>query len=128
ISMLSLFLSFLFILKPEDVNAASASITLTSNRSSVVVGNTFTVTATVSSSVAIGSWDFTISYDTSKLSLQSSTANGQRAVGYADSSNKKSVSYTFTFKAKAAGNATISVQNAAVVDFNTEEYMSVTKG
>ena len=57
------------------LQAASATISVTSSASSVVVGNTFTVTYKISSSSALGSWEFTPSYDTSKFKLTSGSAS-----------------------------------------------------
>ena len=109
------------------VKAASATISITGNNTAVV-GNTFTVTVTLSSGQPLGSWDFSIGYDTSLLRLNSSTAeSGQRAVGYAQSTSQKSKSYTFTFTTLKSGSANIYVNSAEVYGFD-ESVMSVTKG
>lgn len=107
-------------------NASSASITLTPSKYTVAIGTTFTVRATISSSANIGSWDFTINYDTSKLTMTGSDAEaGQHAAANTSVTGVKSVSYTFTFKAKAAGTANVKVNNATVADWDTTGYMSV---
>ncbi|HHW69090.1 MAG TPA: hypothetical protein GX747_01960, partial [Tenericutes bacterium] len=111
-----------------NVSAATANISITSSKSTVIVGNNVTFSVTISSSAALGSWDIVVGYDTSKLTFISSTASGLRAVDYASAANKKSVTYTYTFRAKASGNATVSISNASVVDFDTESYMTVNKG
>ena len=85
---LTLFLS-IFLLN-TSIKAASATISVKSN-SSVVVGNTVKVTVTLSSSSSLGSWDFSIGYDTSLLRMTSSTAeSGQRSVGYVSGSGQTS--------------------------------------
>ena len=130
IKYLGYILTFIFsiFLFRGEVYAANATITLKPSTSTVIVGNTVKVTATISSASALGSWDFAISYDTSKLTLTSSTAESvQRAANVATSANKKSVSYTFTFKAKASGSANVSISSARVVDFNSESDMTLTK-
>lgn len=109
------------------VNAASGSVYLKVSSSKILVGNTVTVTATVSSTSAIGSWDATLSYDTAKLRFVSSTASGQRMVGYGDGA-KKSVAYTFVFKAIASGTASIYTSAASILDWTSEQEIGVVKG
>ena len=109
------------------VKAANATISISGN-STAVVGNTITVTVTLSSSTSLGSWDFTVGYDTSKLRLTYSDAeSSQRAVGYVSSSGQTSKSYTFKFKTLSSGTASIYINSAEVYDFN-ENKMSVSKG
>ena len=122
---LTLFLS-IFLLN-TSIKAASATISVKSNNS-VVVGNTVKVTVTLSSSSSLGSWDFSIGYDTSLLRLTSSTAeSGQRSVGYVSSDGQTSKTYTFNFKALKSGTAKVYVNSAEVYAFD-ESLMSVTKG
>ena len=122
---LTLFLS-IFLLN-TSIEAASATISVKSN-SSVVVGNTVKVTVTLSSSTSLGSWDFSIGYDTSLLRLTSSTAeSGQRSVGYVSGNGQTSKTYTFNFKALKSGTAKVYVNNAEVYAFD-ESLMSVSKG
>lgn len=122
---LTLFLS-IFLLN-TSIKAASATISVKSN-SSVVVGNTVKVTVTLSSSTSLGSWDFSIGYDTSLLRMTSSTAeSGQRSVGYVSGSGQTSKTYTFNFKALKSGTAKVYVNNAEVYAFD-ESLMSVSKG
>lgn len=114
----------------SNIKAASATISVRSN-SSAVVGNNVTVTVTVSSAAPLGSWDFTIGYDTSLLRLISSTteSGGQRSAGYAANANQTSKSYTMVFKTLKSGNARVYVQSAEVYSFSdTQTPISVTKG
>ena len=104
IFILSIILSLTCI---TEVNAASGTISITSSASTVVVGNTFKVTVKISSSVALGSWQYTISYDSNKVKLQSGTSN---VVDYGDGQTK-SKSYTYTFKALSSGSANITVKS-----------------
>ncbi|MBQ2946731.1 MAG: cadherin-like beta sandwich domain-containing protein [Bacilli bacterium] len=123
--VITLFLS-IFLLN-TSIKAASATISVKSNNS-VVVGNTVKVTVTLSSSSSLGSWDFSIGYDTSLLRLTSSTAeSGQRSVGYVSGKGQTSKTYTFNFKALKSGTAKVYVNNAEVYAFD-ESLMSVSKG
>lgn len=117
--VLTFFLTFIFSVKAY----ASTSINVKSN-SSVTVGNTITTTVTISSSEALGSWNFVVGYDTSKLTLLDNTT--QRIVGYGDGSTK-SKSYTFKFKAKAVGTAKVYIDSASYYTWN-EVAENVSKG
>ena len=118
---------FLFI--PNIVNAASGSISVT-GPSTGVVGNNLTVTVTLSSSTAIGSWEFDIKYDTGLLELVSSTAEsgGTHAASYAGSGGTKSKAYTFKFKVKKSGSATVRVASSDVYAYADESRMSMSNG
>ena len=63
--VMTIFLSSLIFV--NEVYAASASFSVSSSSRSVIVGNTFKVTITLSSSSSLGSWEFDVKYDTSKL-------------------------------------------------------------
>ena len=103
----------LFISIP-NVNAASATFKTTSNRSSVVVGNTFTVTVKVSSGSVLGSWEYTISYDSSVVQLVS----GKKSVADPGNGSQKSQSYSYTFKAIKAGSTNITVKSYGAYDWD----------
>lgn len=53
----SIVLSLVFINK---VSASSATISVSSNKSTVIVGDTVTITVKVSSSANLGSWNFDV--------------------------------------------------------------------
>ena len=108
-------------------SASTGSVAVKTSSSQIIVGNNVTITATVSSTSALGSWDCTLGYDSSKFTYVSSTASGQRMVGYGDGT-KRSVSYTFTFKAKSSGTATFKINAASVLDWATEKEILVSKG
>lgn len=113
-------LLFVFTFKVQDVNAASCRINVAAP-ASVVVGKSFNVTVTVSGGAPIGSWEYTLSYDSSKVKLNS----GQlRIVDYGNGS-KKSASYSYTFTALKSGSATFKPVNASVLDYaSTNECLS----
>lgn len=117
----SLFIISIFCLFVSKVNAGSALINVSSNKSSLVVGNSVSVTVTISSSEALGSWEFDLSYDNSLLKLTSGTAN---IIDYVNNNTTKSKSYTYTFKALKSGTAKVSVSNYSVIDFN-EKRMTI---
>lgn len=112
--------AFLMIL-PVSVMAGSATISI-DGPSSVYVGDTVKISVTVSSSQSLGSWNYNISYDDSKLSYVSTTANAAGSVAdYVSGDGKKSVTYSWTYKATNAGNATFSVSGIDVYGFDESQ-------
>jgi len=109
-----------------EANAASATISVTSSKSTVIVGETVTVTVKVSSSSALGSWSFDVAHS-SNLSLSSSSFGGLYIVDFVGNGNTTTKTYTFKFKAKSSGSATVSIKNASVIGYD-EAKMSVTTG
>jgi len=107
-----------------NTNAGTATISVLSSSSQVVVGKTFKITVKISSAVALGSWDYTLNYNSSLASLVSSDVP-LRYASYGDGS-LKTKSYTYTFKALKSGKATFSISNASVIDWNFNT-LSVTK-
>ena len=115
----SLLLMCMFLFKIDNLKAA-CNIGV-SAPSSVIVGKTFTVTTTVSGSNAIGSWEYTLSYDSSQVRYNSGSLH---VVDYGNGS-KKSASYSYTFTALKSGNATFKAVNASVLDYaSTNECLS----
>ena len=125
--ILLLIVGILFI--PNVVFAASGTLSV-SSASTGVVGNQLTVTVTLSSSTAIGSWEFDVSYDKSYLQLTSSTAEsgGTHAVNYSGSGGIKSKSYTYKFKVLKSGSTTVRVTSSDVYAYNDESNMSMSNG
>ena len=107
----------LSLVMPNVVNAASGTIGISSS-STVVVGNTVTVNVTLSSSTALGAWEFDVNYDSSYLQLTSSNAenNGTYFVGYVTGSNTKSKTYTLKFRALKSGTTNITVGSYDVLE------------
>ena len=116
---------FMFLmLFPIGVKAGNATISI-DGPSSVYVGDTVKISVTVSSSQSLGSWNYNISYDDSKLSYVSTTANAAGSVAdYVSGDGKKSVTYSWTYKATNAGSATFSVSGIDVYGFD-ESQLSV---
>ncbi len=109
---------------PFKVEAASGNISVTTNASTVVLGNTVTVTVKLSSSDPLGAWNFILDYDSTYLEMTSSPSdsNGAQIVGY--SSVDKSKSYTFKFKTKKSGSTRLAINSYEVID-NNENAMQI---
>ena len=107
-----LIISLLFTM---TVDAASANIKVTTSKSQVVVGNTFTVTTKISGS-SLGVWEWTLNYDTKKFKLVKG-GNIMHVGDYDDSSSKTK---TWTLKAIAKGSGTISVKSYAAYTKNKD--------
>ncbi len=107
----------------KNLNAASATISVSANKNQVIVGDNVTVTVKISSSDTLGSWKWTIDYDSSKLKLTS----GETTVGDPGDGVIKSKSYTYVFKALSTGSTTIGVRNVDVLNWS-EQALSVSKG
>ena len=104
-----------------NVYAASATIKAVPSASKVQVGQTFTVTVSVSSSKALGSWQFNVGYDSNVFQYVSSNMeSGLSSVGFVSNSGTKNKTYKLTFKAKKEGTGSISVNNAEVYSFDEE--------
>ena len=107
-------LLFAFIFKINSINAASCKIGV-SAPSNVTVGQTFKVTVSVSSSSSLGSWEYTLSYDSSLVRLNSGTLH---VVDYGNGS-KTSQSYTYSFTSLNSGETSFKPVNASVLDYDT---------
>lgn len=123
ISLLIIGLLFSFLLVNE-VSASSATISVTSNKSRVIVGDTVTVTVRLSSSANLGSWNFDV-VPSSNLTFVSSSFGGLFVADMAPTTTTKSKTYTFTFRAKSSGTGTVKVSNAEIIDYDTEKNMSL---
>lgn len=127
------------------VNATSGSISVASSASQVVKGKTFTVTIAGTADQNITALQAALSFDTSKLSLESKTAG----TGFTDSSgsdseiailstdnnslSKSGTLYTLTFKVldtAEVGETTVKISNAklAIVNEGTQENVTVADG
>ena len=101
----------------DKVYAASATINARASKSTVVIGDSVTVTVTVSSAVAIGAWEFVVNYDTSRLTL-TSTTNATYIADVAPNGSTKSKSYSYTFKAKKTGSASVTLASYSVLGWD----------
>ena len=102
----------------------AASLSMSTNKTTVVVGST--VTITVSASGAAG-WEYCLNYDSSVFALSSTNSDtggkcvftGSTLIGYSK--------VTFTFKAIKSGSATFSLGDAAMYN-DAGEVISSNKG
>lgn len=108
----------------EEIQAASGSITATASSRTVTLGKSVTVTVRVSSASDIGSWQFTLNYDSARLRLNSGSTKVAAFFTYA---GQKSASYTYSFTTIATGTAAVSISGGAIVGMD-ETYMSVSSG
>lgn len=96
--------------------AAAGAFVAVSAPSSATVGSTVTVKVTYTADTSIGSAEGTLSYDTALMSFVSASgvetygdAGITKFVYYDALSTKKTLSFSLTFKAKAAGSCTFSL-------------------
>lgn len=116
-------ISFLFI---TNVDAASANVSVSTSANQVIVGKGVTVYVTVSSASPIGSWEYTLNYDTSVFKLTSSEV-GLHYASYASNASTKSVTYKYNFTALKSGSCNFYVDSVAVVGWD-ETIFSASNG
>ena len=106
-------------------SAATLNVNEYLSSNEIVVGNTVTVTVKLSSSNAIGAVNYSVSYDSSKLTHTSGTLNDITD----DHFGEKSYSLIFKFKAKEAGNANINftINEAYDSDLKKLDFSSTSK-
>ncbi len=122
--LLSIFISILMLfISVDKLYAATATITVSANKSQVIVGDTVTVTVKISSSTPLGTWKWVPDYNKNKLKLTSGDSN---VVDYGDG-KIKSKSYTYKFKAIATGSSSVTVKVGEVLDWS-EKTLKVSKG
>lgn len=98
---------FAFLLKLPNIEAASCRISV-SAPSSAVVGQTFKVSVSVPSNA--GSWEYTLSYDSSKVRLVSGQLHVVGVKG-------DSMTNSYTFTALKSGSASFKPVNASILDY-----------
>ncbi len=112
---------------PKPVQASSGNLNISASSNTVIVGNTLTVTVTLSSGSPLGAWEFDVNYDTNFLKLTSSNAenNGTYFVN-AGNGSLKSKTYTLKFRALKSGSTSITVGSYDIYAYDTSK-MSITK-
>ena len=144
--LISIFTLIFIISMVTVVNAASGSISVSASSNQVVKGNTFTVTVVGTADENITALQSALSYDNTKLSLESKAAgtgftdasgsNSEIAILSTDNNSltKSGTLYTLTFKVldtAEEGDTTISVTSATLAlvnDSQTQENVSVADG
>ena len=105
------------LLIPMNVNAATAKITTSSSNKNPTVGSTITVTVKITGT-KLGSYEHTISYDSSKLQLTSGSAYNANFAPASTGGNTSSFTDTYKFKVIAQGTSTVSVKSVRVVGYD----------
>jgi len=105
----------------ETVNAASATISVSSSSNQVIVGNNVTVYVTISSGSPLGSWEYTLNYDKGTFKLVSSDVDLHYA-SYASNGSTKSVTYKYVFSALKSGSSKFYIDSSAVVGWDESIY------
>lgn len=108
----------------NNVYAANGTITISTSKNSIVVGEKVVATVTLSSAESLGCWDFSFDYDSSVLRL-TSTNNNPRIVECAFNNTTKKGSYTYTFTALKTGQAKLFIRDASVLSYD-EQKISLT--
>ena len=106
------------------VDAATGTISISSNKSKVVVGDSVKFTVTVSSPKHMAALQYNISYDSSMISLTSGNSSDAPVFS---GDGAKSKSYTFTFKAKKSGNASLTFNAVGATMVGDEEVKFTSK-
>ena len=98
------------------VYAGNARITISPSSKTYIVGNSFNVEVTISSSEAIAGLSYIIDYNSSVLALESTNAStgGARNLDTFMNNSTYSVTYRYKFRAKASGTSNISISDAEV--------------
>ncbi len=110
------------------VYAASGNVSVASSNQ-VVSGNKLTVTVTISSGTAIGSWQMNLNYDKSYLQLLSATSEaGGTMMANSSATGVTKKSYTFTFKTLKTGSTTLSITSALAYAFSDLSQISLSTG
>lgn len=110
---------FSFFVFMTKVSAASLNVKISASADKVVVGDTITYTVTLSSSEKLGSIVYNLTYDSSLLEWKSGET---KSVYVTPDGNKTSATFTFKFKAKSSGTATIKFNIDDAIDFNDNQF------
>ena len=105
---------FTFFINKSNVYAATANINVTSDKSSLEVGQTVNINVTISTTDSnLGAWNFNITHD-NRLKL---TSGEEKIVDVGDGSTTNK-SYNLTYRAISSGNSQISINNINIIDWN----------
>lgn len=119
-----LIFTFLLILPTLKVNAATGLIDIYASSKNVKVGNTTTVTVYCKTTGSyIGTCEYTLSYDTSKLKL---TSGDLSVMDVASSASSYQLKRTYTFKVIATGSSKVTVKSYAIRTFSEENELKTT--
>jgi len=99
----------------------AASISISSNKSSVIVGNTVTFTVTISGGGTIGQAYGSVSASSNLTLLSGSSGT---SINYYNGTGEKikTLTYTYKYKANSSGNATLTVSGVEVGNLETGNF------
>lgn len=100
-----------------NVFAASANFNVSTSANQVIVGKSVTVSVTISSSSALGSYEYTLNYDKNIFKC-TDAGMGLNYAGVVQNNKTKSVTYKYTFTALKSGTAKFYVDSTNAFDFN----------
>lgn len=125
-NILSIFILLIgiFTISITKVDAATGSISITTNKSTVVVGDSVKFTVTVNSPKNMAALQYDISYNSAMLNLTS--GNSSDAPVFSGDGIKKKT-YTFTFKAKKSGTAALTFNAVGATMVGEEEIKFTSK-
>ncbi len=113
------------IFKCDNIYAYKGTITVSSPKNTVTIGDSITVTVNLSTDGFLGGWDFCVDYDKAFLRL-TSTNNLPHIADSAKNTTTKKVSFTYTFKTLKTGTTKVSIIDAEMVEYESEEIMPLT--
>ena len=111
--ILFLFVISFFLFCPTLVEAASVKIEGPTEVG--MVGDDITVTVTLEEQSGLGSWEYWLNYDSSKLKLLSGEPH---VVGYVESEGQTTASYSYVFEVLRAGSAVVSIVDTEVASWD----------
>ena len=119
----------LLLINTIKINVYAADVNGSISSADAVLGETVTLTATMSSSSVIWGYDAYIQYDSTGIEFVSGSVSGGDVSGgngririYHDDGNSTNVSITLTFKAKQAGNyAVYFTADSSIYDENVDD-------
>lgn len=114
----------IFTLSIIKVDAATGTLSISSNKSTVVVGDTVTFTVKVSSPKAMVALQYEMDYNESMLRLTSGTAADAPVFS---GNGKTSITYTYKFQAKKSGTASIKFTAVGATMVGDEEVKFTSK-
>ena len=111
-------LSFICI---NNVDAATANISVSASKSRVIVGDTVNITIRLSSSANIGSWDFNVIPSSNLTLIERSDGYDGLKVADAGGASTKSKTYTFTFRAKSSGTGSVKISVNEIYEMTNDD-------
>lgn len=117
--LLTLVMFFTLLIGINEVDAASISIS--SNKSSVIVGNTVTFTVTITGGGTIGQAYGSVNASSNLTLLSGSSGT---SINYYNGNNEKTktLTYTYKYKANSSGDATLTVSGVEVGNLETGQF------